>query len=74
MEARYGTHSESRAATSPGIPAPAAPATSGKAPFPAPRQAQVTDGTKCDFGTVLSLDAPSGRPRPIPASSPPPNR
>ncbi len=35
----------------------AAPATSAKLPFPAPRLAQVTDATKCDFGTVLALEA-----------------
>ena len=36
---------------------PAAPASSAKLPFPAPRLAQVTDATKCDFGTVLALEA-----------------
>ena len=30
-------------------------------PFPAPRIVQVTDATKCDFGTVLSVDATRGR-------------
>ena len=30
-------------------------------PFPAPHLVQVTDGTKCDFGTVLAIDAASGR-------------
>ncbi len=30
-------------------------------PFPPPRAVQVTDATKCDFGTVLSVDAAHGR-------------
>ncbi len=29
----------------------------GKLPFPAPRVTQVTEKTKCDFGTVLSVQA-----------------
>jgi hypothetical protein len=39
----------------------AAPATSSKLTFPAPRLAQVTDATKCDFGTVLALEPARGR-------------
>jgi hypothetical protein len=41
-------------------PAAATPSTA-KLPFPAPKLAQVTDATKCDFGTVLTVDAPHGR-------------
>ncbi len=33
----------------------------GTLPFPAPRLLQVTDAVKCDFGTVLSIDAARGR-------------
>ncbi len=40
--------------------APAAPS-SARLPFPAPRLAQVTDATKCDWGTVLSVDTAPGR-------------
>jgi hypothetical protein len=45
--------------------APAGPgaAFGGKLPFPAPRIVQVTEATKCDFGTVLSVDAAGGRMR-----------
>ncbi len=39
----------------------AAPASSGKLSFPAPRLAQVTDATKCDLGTVLTVETSSGR-------------
>ncbi|HEX9051114.1 MAG TPA: hypothetical protein VF841_11335 [Anaeromyxobacter sp.] len=40
---------------------PAAPASSAKLPFPAPRLVQVTDATKCDFGTVLTVETANGR-------------
>ncbi len=45
------------------LAAPTAPPASAaaKLPFPAPRLAQVTDATKCDFGTVLTLDPANGR-------------
>lgn len=33
----------------------------GKLPYPAPRLIQVTEATKCDFGTVLSVDGARGR-------------
>jgi hypothetical protein len=39
----------------------AAPATSAKLPYPAPRLAPATDATKCDRGTVLTLEPGSGR-------------
>jgi hypothetical protein len=42
------------APTPPSMPA-------AKLPFPAPRLAQVTDATKCDVGTVLTLETASGR-------------
>ncbi len=43
------------------LAAPAAAPAPAKLPFPAPRLVQVTDATKCDFGTVLTLEASSGR-------------
>ncbi len=42
-------------AASPVTPSPA------RLPYPAPRLVQATDATKCDFGTVLALDASAGR-------------
>ncbi len=30
-------------------------------PFPAPKVIQATDATKCDWGTVLSVDATGGK-------------
>jgi hypothetical protein len=38
----------------------AAPAPAGL-PFPAPRIVQVTEQLKCDFGTVIEVDAARGR-------------
>ncbi len=40
------------------VPAASPPA---RLPFPPPHVVQVTDATKCDFGTVLSIDAARGR-------------
>ncbi len=51
------------AVTSMVLAAPSNPgaAFGGKLPFPAPYAMQVTDATKCDFGTVLSVDAHHGK-------------
>jgi hypothetical protein len=32
-----------------------------KMPFPAPKVAQYTDALKCDWGTVMSVDAANGK-------------
>ena len=37
------------------------PPSTARLAFPAPKLVQVTDATKCDFGTVLSVDAAQGR-------------
>ncbi len=36
------------------------PPSAAKLPFPAPRVAQVTEATKCDFGTVLAVERERG--------------
>ncbi len=43
------------------LAAEAAPAAPPRLPFPAPRALQVTEATKCDFGTVIAVDAEHGR-------------
>lgn len=39
------------------VPADAAQPFGGKLPFPKPKLIQVTENTKCDTGTILSVDS-----------------
>ncbi len=48
------------APATPATPAAAPPAAT-RIPFPAPHAAPVTEATKCDFGTVIAVDAEHGR-------------